>query len=161
MASFNKVILAGNLTRDIEIRYTSNSAAVAEIGLAVNRKWFDKQTKQQKEEATFVDVTLWGKNAENASQYLQKGSSLLIEGRLQLDQWDDKQTGQKRSKLRVVCESMQFLGGARTQGNQQPTNQGGQRQNSPHRTAQQQPPQQRQPQSQQGQMFNQNEGVPF
>ena len=111
MASFNKVILVGNLTRDPEVKYTSGGTAVTDIGLAVNRYWFDKQTNEKKEETTFVDVTLWGRQAELAGEYLSKGRPVLIEGRLQLDTWDDKTTGQKRSKLRVVGETMQFLGG--------------------------------------------------
>ena len=110
MASFNKVILVGNLTRDPQVRYTPGGAAVAEIGLAVNRSWFDKNSNSRKEETTFVDVTLWGRTAEVASEYLTKGRSVLIEGRLQLDQWDDKESGQKRSKLKVVGENMTMLG---------------------------------------------------
>lgn len=110
MASFNKVILLGNLTRDPQVKYTPSGAAVAEIGLAVNRYWFDKQTNSRREETTFVDVTLWGRDAEVAGEYLAKGRPVLIEGRLQLDTWDDKTTGQKRSKLRVVGERMQMLG---------------------------------------------------
>ncbi len=110
MASFNKVILMGNLTRDPQVRYTPGGSAVAELGLAVNRSWFDKQTNSRREETTFVDVTLWGREAEVAGEYLAKGRPVLIEGRLQLDSWDDKATGQKRSKLRVVCEHMQMLG---------------------------------------------------
>lgn len=111
MASFNKVILMGNLTRDPEVRYTPSGTAVSEVGLAVNRSWFDKQSNQRKEEVTFVDVTLWGRQAEVAGEYLTKGRGVLIEGRLQLDQWDDKETGQKRSKLRVVGENMTMLPG--------------------------------------------------
>jgi single-strand DNA-binding protein len=110
MASFNKVILVGNLTRDPQVRYTTGGTAVTEIGLAVNRQWFDKQSNQRREETTFVDVTLWGRQAEVAGEYLSKGRPVLIEGRLQLDTWDDKDTGQKRSRLRVVCENMQMLG---------------------------------------------------
>jgi len=110
MASFNKVILMGNLTRDPQVRYTPRGSAVAEIGLAVNRTWFDKQSNSRKEEVTFIDVTLWGRDAEVAGEYLSKGRPVLIEGRLQLDSWDDKETGQKRSKLRVVGESMTMLG---------------------------------------------------
>lgn len=111
MASFNKVILLGNLTRDPQVRYTPGGTAVAELGLAVNRTWFDKQSNQRKEETTFVDVTLWGRQAEVAGEYLAKGRSVLIEGRLQLDQWDDKNTGEKRSKLKVVAEEMKMVGG--------------------------------------------------
>jgi len=108
MASFNKVILAGNLTRDPELRYTPKGTAVVEIGLAVNRTWRDESGASQ-EEVTFVDVAAYGKQAEVIGQYLKKGRPILIEGRLKLDQWDDKQTGQKRSKLRVVLETFQFL----------------------------------------------------
>lgn len=110
MASFNRVILMGNLTRDPQVRYTSGQTAVADIGLAVNRVWYDKNTREKREEVTFVDITLWGRDAENAGEYLSKGRSVLIEGRLKLDQWDDKNTGQKRSKLTVVCENMTFVG---------------------------------------------------
>jgi single-strand DNA-binding protein len=111
MASFNKVILVGNLTRDPQVKRTPAGQSVAELGLAVNRSWWDKQANQKREETTFVDVTLWGRDAEVASEYLSKGRPVLIEGRLQYDTWEDKQTGQKRSKLRVVCERMQLLGG--------------------------------------------------
>ena len=110
MASFNRVILMGNLTRDPQVRYTPGGQAVSEIGLAVNRTWFDKNANQKKEEVTFVDVTLWGRTAEIAGEYLSKGRPVLIEGRLQLDQWDDRETGQKRSKLRVVAENLTMLG---------------------------------------------------
>ena len=109
-ASYNKVILVGNLTRDPQVRYTPKGMAVADIGLAINRTWFDQATNQKKEETTFVDVTLWGRHAEIAGEYLTKGRPVLIEGRLNLDTWDDKESGQKRSKLKVVCESMQLLG---------------------------------------------------
>tara|TARA_R110002095_G_scaffold165188_5_gene143400 strand:+ start:377 stop:823 length:447 start_codon:yes stop_codon:yes gene_type:complete len=129
MASFNKVILVGNLTRDPQVRYTPGGTAVNEIGLAVNRSWFDKNSNSRKEETTFVDVTLWGRSAEVASEYLTKGRSVLIEGRLQLDQWDDKESGQKRSKLKVVGENMTMLGsgnggGQQGQSQQQPTDDG-------------------------------------
>lgn len=110
MASFNKVILVGNLTRDPQVRYTPGGMAVSDVGLAVNRTWFDKQTNQKKEDVTFVDVTLWGRTAEIAGEYLAKGKQVLIEGRLQLDSWDDKETGQKRSKLKVIGENMTMLG---------------------------------------------------
>ncbi len=111
MASFNKVILVGNLTRDPQVKYTTGGTAVTEIGLAVNRRWLDKQSNQWKDETTFVDITLWGRTAEIAGEYLAKGRSVLIEGRLQLDTWDDRESGQKRSKLRVVGENMTMLGG--------------------------------------------------
>ena len=110
MASFNRVILVGNLTRDPEVKYTTGGTAVAEIGMAVSRQWFDQKSNEKKEETTFVDVTLWGRQAEVAGEYLSKGRPVLIEGRLQLDTWEDKQSGQKRSKLRVVGEQMQMLG---------------------------------------------------
>jgi single-strand DNA-binding protein len=110
MASFNKVILLGNLTRDPEIKYTPKGTAIANIGLAVNRVYSNDQGEKT-EETTFIDVELWGRTAEIAQEYLRKGRPVLIEGRLKLDQWDDKQTGQKRSKLRVVGEAMQLLGG--------------------------------------------------
>lgn len=113
MASFNKVILVGNLTRDPELRYTPKGTAIAKIGLAVNRVW-TSESGEKKEEVTFVDVDVFGRTAENVAQYMRKGSPLLVEGRLRLDQWDDKQTGQKRSKLGVVAETVQFLGSART-----------------------------------------------
>ncbi len=109
MASFNKVILVGNLTRDPELRYTPKGTAVAKVGLAVNRVW-TSETGEKKEEVTFVDVDVFGRTAENVAQYMRKGRPMLIEGRLKLDQWDDKQTGQKRSKLGVVAEAIQFLG---------------------------------------------------
>ncbi len=110
MASFNKVILVGNLTRDPEVRYTTGGTAVTDLGIAVNRQWTDKNSNERKEETTFIDVTLWGRQAEIAGEYLNKGRQVLIEGRLHLDQWDDRETGQKRSKLKVVGESMHMLG---------------------------------------------------
>ena len=111
MASFNKVILVGNLTRDPELRYTPTGTAIAKIGLAVNRVWTN-EAGEKKEEVTFVDVDVFGRTAENVGQYMRKGRPILIEGRLRLDQWDDKQTGQKKSKLGVVAETVQFLGSA-------------------------------------------------
>jgi len=110
VASFNKVILVGNLTRDPEVRYTPGGTAVADIGLAVNRTWFDKQANERREEVTFVDVTLWARTAEVAGEYLSKGKQVLIEGRLQLDQWEDRETGKQRNKLKVVAENMTMLG---------------------------------------------------
>jgi single-strand DNA-binding protein len=109
MASFNKVILLGNLTRDPEVRYTPKGTAVAELGMAVNRV-YTAENGEKREETTFVDVTLWGRTAEIAGEYLKKGRPVFIEGRLQLDSWDDKQTGQKRSKLKVVGEGLQLIG---------------------------------------------------
>jgi len=109
MASFNKVLLLGNLTRDPEVRYTPKGSAVADLGIAVNRQ-YTLDTGEKREEVTYVDVTFWGRTAEVAGEYLKKGRSVFIEGRLQLDTWDDKQSGQKRSKLKVIGEMMQMLG---------------------------------------------------
>jgi len=109
MPNLNKVMLMGNLTRDPEIKYTPKGTAVADIGLAVNRTYTTDQG-ERREETTFVDVELWGRQAELAGQYLKKGRPVYVEGRLKLDTWDDKQTGQKRSKMRVVGENLQFLG---------------------------------------------------
>lgn len=108
MASFNKVILMGNMTRDPEVRYTPGGTAVSEIGLAVNDRRKDAKGEWV-DETTFVDVTLWGRQAEIAGEYLTKGAPILVEGRLKLDSWE--KDGQKRSKLRVVCENMRMLGG--------------------------------------------------
>ena len=108
MANLNKVMLIGNLTRDPELRYTPKGTAVADIGMAINRVW-NNDAGQKQEETTFVDVTLWGRQAELAEKYLGKGRGVYIEGRLQLDTWDDKETGKKRSKLKVVGENLQFL----------------------------------------------------
>jgi single-strand DNA-binding protein len=107
MASFNRVILVGNLTRDVELKYLQSGTAVTEVGLAVNHRR-KTQTGEWIEEPVFVDITLWGRTAEVASEYLGKGSSVLIEGRLKLDTWETE--GQKRSKLRVVGERLQMLG---------------------------------------------------
>jgi single-strand DNA-binding protein len=136
MASLNRVLLIGNLTRDPEVRYTPKGTAVADIGIAVNRI-YSGEDGERKEEATFVDVTLWGRQAEVAQEYLKKGRQVFIEGRLQLDTWDDKQTGQKRSRLRVVAENMQMLG-SRADSEGGPPAGGAQRRTAP-------PPPQRQP----------------
>jgi single-strand DNA-binding protein len=109
MASFNKVILLGNLTRDPEVRYTPKGSAVCDLGIAVNRQ-YTLDNGEKREEVTYVDVVLWARLAEIAGEYLKKGRPIFIEGRLQLDTWDDKQSGQKRSKLRVIGETMQLLG---------------------------------------------------
>lgn len=109
MASLNQVNLIGNLTRDVEMKYTPSGMGVAKVGLAINRKYRNSKTNELCEEVTFVDITFFGKTAEIASQYLAKGSSIFVEGRLKLDTWQDKQTGQNRSKLHVVGENMQFL----------------------------------------------------
>jgi single-strand DNA-binding protein len=106
MASYNRVILVGNLTRDPELRYIPSGTAVSDIGLAVNDRF--KRGDQWVEEPVFVDITLWGRQAEIANEYLSKGSSVLIEGRLKLDRWE--KDGQKHSKLKVIGERMQMLG---------------------------------------------------
>ncbi len=108
MANYNKVILIGNLTRDPELRYTPKGTAVAKIGVAVNRTW-RTESGETKEEVTFVDVDAFGRQAETLGQYMKKGRPIMVEGRLRLDSWEDKQSGQKRSKLGVVMESFQFL----------------------------------------------------
>lgn len=109
MASFNKVILIGNLTRDPELRYTPKGTAIAKISLAINRVWTN-DAGEKKEDVTFVECDAFGRTAENIGQYMRKGSPLMVEGRLKLDQWDDKTTGQKRQRLGVVIETCQFLG---------------------------------------------------
>ena len=106
MASFNRVILVGNVTRDLELRHISSGTAVTDMGLAVNDRI--KKGEQWVDETTFVDITIWGRTAEIAAEYLSKGSSVLIEGRLKLDSWEKE--GQKHSKLKVVCDKMQMLG---------------------------------------------------
>lgn len=108
MASFNQVILVGNLTRDPELRVTPKGTAICQFGLAVNRQYKD-DSGQTRDETTFVDIEAWGKQGELVSKYLTKGSPALVQGRLKLDQWEDKQSGQKRSKLKVVLENVQFL----------------------------------------------------
>src|SRR5215475_13268289 len=115
MASFNKVILCGNLTRDPELRYTPKGTAVAKIGLAVNRTWVGEDG-QKKEEVSFIDVEAWGRQGEVIAQYMKKGRPLLIEGRLKLDTWEDKNTKQKVSKLKVVLESFSFIDSNRGDG---------------------------------------------
>ena len=107
MSSFNKVILLGNLTRDPEVRYTPNGSAVASFALAVNRKY--KQGEETKEEVSYIDIVVFGKQAENCGQYLNKGDAALIEGRLQQRRWDDKESGQKRSKVEVAAQSVTFM----------------------------------------------------
>ena len=109
MAYLNKVMLMGNLTRDVEVATTPKGTVVGKFGLAVSRK-YKTESGEMKEETTFVDITLFGRTAEIAGQFLSKGKPVFIEGRLQLDTWDDKQTGQKRSKLYVVGDAMQLIG---------------------------------------------------
>jgi len=116
MSSYNKVIVIGNLTRDPQVKSTTKGTSVCELGLAVNTTWFDKATNTKKEDTVFLDVVLWGRLADLAGEYLTKGKSVLIDGKLSQQNWDDKQTGQKRSKLVVVAENMQFLGGNESRG---------------------------------------------
>lgn len=116
MANLNRVTLIGNLTRDVELKYTGKGTAIADLSIAINRKWKD-DSGQQKEETTFVDLTAFGKTAELAGQYLAKGSSCYFEGRLNLETWEDKTTQQKRTKMKVIIENMQFLGGKKESGN--------------------------------------------
>lgn len=114
MASLNKVFLIGNLTRDPELRVTPKGTAICQFGLAVNRQFKD-DTGATRDETTFIDIEAWGKQGELVAKYLTKGSPAMVEGRLKLDQWEDKTTQQKRSKLKVVLDNVQFLssGGAR------------------------------------------------
>lgn len=108
MAYLNKVFLIGNLTRDPELRVTPKGTAICQFGLAVNRQFKD-ESGATRDETTFIDIEAWGKQGELVSKYLTKGSPAMVEGRLKLDQWEDKQSGQKRSKLKVVLDNVQFL----------------------------------------------------
>ncbi len=109
MPNLNKVMLMGNLTRDPEIKYTPKGTAIAEFGLAVNRN-YTTESGEKREEVTFLDIEAFGRVAEIIGEYCKKGRPLFVEGRLKLDQWDDKQTGQKRSKIRIVADNIQLLG---------------------------------------------------
>jgi single-strand DNA-binding protein len=124
MASYNKVMLMGNLTRDPEVRYTPKGSAVADLALAVNRT-YTADSGEKREEVTYVDIVLWSKLAELAGQYLKKGRAVFIEGRLQMDTWEDKQTGQKRSRIKVVGENMQFVDSRRDGGGEEEGGGGG------------------------------------
>src|SRR5881409_2926238 len=115
MANFNKVILAGNLTRDPELRYTPKGTAVCRFGLSINRNW-TSETGEKKEEVTFVDIDAFGRQAEVVAQYMKKGRPFLVEGRLKLDQWEDKNTHQKQTKLKVVLEGFSFIDSGRPDG---------------------------------------------
>ena len=110
MPNLNKVMLMGNLTRDPEVRYTPKGTAVSDISLAINRN-FSTDDGTKREETTFVEITFWGRQAEVIGEYMKKGRPLYVEGRLQLDQWEDKTSGQNRSRLKIVGENFQFLGG--------------------------------------------------
>jgi len=118
MASFNKVILMGNLTRDPQMKYLPSQTPVAEFGLATNRR-FKSQSGEEKEEVTFVDCAAFGKQAEVINQWCRKGKQLFIEGRLKFDSWDDKNGGGKRSKLSVIVEQFQFVGGRDQEGSRE------------------------------------------
>lgn len=124
MASFAKVIVIGNLTRDIECRYTPKGTAVAELDVAVNRKW-KTEAGEDREEVSFLTWTAWGRRAEIAAEYLAKGSPVFLEGYPHQENWDDKETGQKRSKLKFVVENMQFIGGRKASGGGDATEQRG------------------------------------
>ena len=113
MSSFNKVILMGRLTRDPELRYTQSNMGICKVGLAVNKRFKDSQSGEWREEATFIDITIFGKRGETFEKYHRKGSDAFIEGELRYDTWDDKNTGQKRSKLYVVGNNWEFIGGQR------------------------------------------------
>lgn len=115
MNGFNKVIVAGNLTRDPELRYTPKGSAVAAFALAVNRSW-KTETGEMKEEVSFIDVEAWGRQGEVIAQYMRKGRPLLVEGRLKQDTWEDKNTHQKQSKLKVVLEGFTFIDSNRPEG---------------------------------------------
>lgn len=115
MASYNKVLLMGNLTRDPELRYAGNGTAICKIGLAINRR-FQDQGGEWKEEVTFVDVTIFGKRGEAFAKFHTKGKSAFIEGRLRLDSWEDKNGGGKRTKLEVIAENWEFVGSGRGEG---------------------------------------------
>jgi single-strand DNA-binding protein len=111
MSNLNRVMLIGNLTRDPELRTVQTGTHVCDLGIAINRSWTDPDG-QKREEVTFLDITFWGRIAENAAKFLSKGRSVYVEGRLQLDTWQDAQSGQERTKLKIVGERLQFLGGA-------------------------------------------------
>ena len=110
MANFNKVILAGNLTRDPQLSYLPSGSAVCELGMAINRKWRPADGGDMREEVCFVDLRCYGKQAETLNQYMSKGKQLMVEGRLKYDSWEAKDGGGKRSKLYVVVDNFQFLG---------------------------------------------------
>ena len=147
MPNLNKVQLMGNITRDPEVRYTPKGTAVTDIGLAINRN-YSTDDGDRREETTFVDITFWGRQAEVIGEYMKKGRPLYVEGRLQLDQWEDKNTGQQRSRLKVIGDNFQFLGG-RDEGGQRGGGQGQQ-------SSQQGAPQQQSLQSQQQAPTQQN-----
>ena len=160
MSSFNKVILMGNLTRDPEIRYTPSGTPIARIGVAVNRRWYN-EARELQEEVTYVDVDAFGKQAETIGQYLKRGNPIFVEGRLRLDQWEDKQTGQKRSRLGVVLENFRFLpsGGQSREGASPPSPRGTAADTEPQQR--QQPPPSQPPPTNSGPPPEEDDDVPF
>lgn len=140
MANVNKVILIGNVTRDPEVKFTPKGSAVADVGLAINRN-YTLDNGEKREETIFVDVELWGRLAEIAGEYAKKGRPIYIEGRLRMDTWEDKASGQKRSRMKVVGENLQLLGG-RPPGGGGDEEGGGHHESRPQRTARPTPPQQ-------------------
>lgn len=119
--ALNRVIIGGYMARDLEIRYTPGGMAVGSVAVGVNREWTDQNSGDKKSEAVFVDVTIWGKQAENVAQYLKQGSPIIVEGRLSQDSWEDKETGKKRYKMFVTAERVQFVGnGGNGEGDEKP-----------------------------------------
>lgn len=116
MPNFNKVIIAGHLTRDPEVKYLSSGSAICNFSVAVSEKWKDKASGEMKESTAFIDCDAWGKTAEIIGEHFAKGKPILVEGRLKQENWDDKETGKKRSKLKVTVDSFQFLGGGKGEG---------------------------------------------
>lgn len=109
-ANLNKVMLIGNLTRDVELKYLQGGTAIASFSLAINRTWFDKANNEKKQEVEFVNITVFGKSAENCANYLSKGKSAFVEGRLKTETWEDRNGGGKRARTVVIADSVQFLG---------------------------------------------------
>lgn len=151
MPSLNAVHLIGNLTSDPEIKYTPKGTAVTEIGLAINRN-YTTESGEKREECTFVNITFWGRTAELVGEYCKKGNPLYVGGRLSLDQWDDKQTGTRRTKLKVIGDSVQFLGGRPEGDRQEPAQQPG---------FKKAPPPQRKPPADPDLDFGMEDDVPF
>ena len=156
MANVNKVILIGNVTRDPEVKFTSKGSAVTDIGLAINRN-YTLDNGEKREETTFVDVELWGRLAEIAGEYAKKGRPLYIEGRLRMDTWEDKASGQKRSRMKVVGENLQLLGG-RSEGTGRPAPSGG---GSEHESHEAPPPRRIAPPSRPAPSGEPDDDIPF
>ena len=157
MANLNKVMLIGNLVADPEVRYTPKGTAVTDLRMATNRQWTN-DSGQRQEETTFVDVTLWGRQAEVAGQYLNKGGSAFIEGRLHMDTWEDKNTGQNRSRLKIVGERMQLLGSGGGGGGGRPPQQSNADDGGQSAAPQDSPPQDSPPQQTGGSPADSDEG---